>query len=139
MNAVFLIARILFVVIFALSAIGHLTKADAMAQYAEYKGAPGGKAGVILTGLTMAIGALSVLFGIYGDLGSLLLAATLVPITFFMHAHWKVEDAQTKMAEQVSFNKNISLIGGALAFFLLFAATGAHLGLTVTGPLISLG
>ena len=139
MDTVFLIARILVALIFLLSAVGHITAANAMAQYAAYKGAPGGKAGVILSGVAMGIGGLMVLFGIYGDLGALLIAATLIPVTFFMHAFWKETDAQAKQTEQISFNKNLGLIGGALGLFLLFASSGAALGLTVTAPLITLG
>ncbi|WNM23833.1 DoxX family protein [Demequina capsici] len=139
MDIVFLVARLLFAVIFLLSAVGHLTQADAMAQYSTYKGAPGGKTGVILSGLTMGVGALMVLFGIFGDIGSLLIAATLIPVSFFMHAHWKESDAQAKQTEQISFNKNLGLIGGALALFLLFAVQGADMGLSVTGSLIQLG
>jgi len=138
MNAVFLAARILFVLIFALSAVGHLTKANDMTGYAKFKGAPGGKFGVIVTGLTLGAGAIMVLLGVWGDVGSLLIAATLVPISFFMHAYWKESDAQAKQSDQVMFNKNVGLIGGALAFFLLFAVTGANLGLTITEPLFQL-
>lgn len=138
MNAVFLIARILFALIFLLSAMGHISKADAMAGYAKFKGAPGGKFGVIASGVTMGLGALMVLLGIYGDLGALLVFATLIPISFFMHAFWKEGDAQAKQADQTSFNKNIGLMGGALALFLLFAVTGANLGWTITGPLFHL-
>ncbi len=139
MDIVFLVARLLFALIFLLSAVGHLTQADTMAQYAAYKGAPGGKAGVILSGFAMGVGALMVLFGVFGDLGSLLVAATLIPVSLFMHAHWKETDAQAKQTEQISFNKNVGLIGGALALFLLFASQGAAMGLTLTGPLFSIG
>jgi hypothetical protein len=38
------------------------------------------------------------------------------------------------MNEQVQFNKTLSLAGGALALFALFAMV-PELGLTVTGPL----
>ena len=75
------------------------------------------------------------LLGIYGDLGALIIAATLVPISIFMHAFWKESDAQAKMTEQVAFNKNVALIGGALAFFVFFAATSPTL--TITGPLFT--
>ena len=138
MNAVFLIARILFALIFLLSAMGHLTKSATMAQYADYKGAPGGRFGVIASGVTMGLGALMVLFGVYGDLGALLVFATLIPVSFFMHAHWKETDAQAKQTEQVSFNKNVGLMGGALALFLLFAIQSADLSLSITGPLFHL-
>ncbi|NYI42076.1 DoxX family protein [Demequina lutea] len=138
MNAVFLIARILFALIFLLSAMGHMTNAAAMAGYAKFKGAPGGKAGVIASGVTMGLGAIMVLLGIYGDLGALLVFATLIPVSFFMHAYWKVSDAQAKQMDRTNFNKNIGLMGGALALFLLFAVTNANLGLTITGPLFHL-
>ena len=52
MDIVFLVARILFAFIFAGSAIGHLTQSAGMAQYAKYKGAPGGRFGVIFTGIS---------------------------------------------------------------------------------------
>jgi putative oxidoreductase len=135
-DIVFVIARVLFVAIFLASAFGHLLQADAMAQYSGFKGAPGGKVGVILSGVALLIGSASVILGFYGDLGSLLLAVTLLPISFFIHAFWKETDGQSKMVEQVSFNKNISLIGGSLAFFLIFA-TQAVGGLTLTGPALT--
>jgi uncharacterized membrane protein YphA (DoxX/SURF4 family) len=138
MNAVFLIARILFALIFLLSAVGHITKANAMAGYAKFKGAPGGKFGVIASGVAMGLGALMILLGIFGDLGSVLVFATLIPVSFYMHAFWKESDAQAKQMDQISFNKNVGLMGGALALFLLFAVTGANLGLTITGPLLHL-
>ena len=138
MDAVFLIARLLFAAIFIFSAIGHITQADSMAGYSKFKGAPGGKFGVIATGVAMGVGALSVLLGVFGDLGALLVAATLIPISAFMHAFWKESDAQAKQTEMISFNKNLGLIGGALALFLLFAVTGADLGLTITNSLFNL-
>jgi len=139
MDAIFLVARILFVLIFLMSAVGHIVKANDMAGYAKFKGAPGGKFGVIATGVTLGAGAIMVLLGVFGDIGALLIAATLIPISFFMHAYWKESDAQAKQGDQVMFNKNVGLIGGALAFFLLFAVTGANLGLTITGPVFNLG
>ncbi len=138
MDIVFLVARILVALIFLFSAVGHIAGANAMAQYAAYKGAPGGKAGVILSGLAMGVGGLMILLGVWGEIGALLIAATLIPVTFFMHAYWKETDAQAKQTEQISFNKNLGLIGGALALFLLFASQGAAMGLTLTAPLISL-
>lgn len=138
MDVVFLTARILFSAIFLLSAVGHVTQANQMAQYAAYKKAPGGKAGVILTGVLMLLGGLSILFGVFGELGSLLIVATLLPITFFMHAFWKESDPQAKQTEQISFNKNVALIGAALAFFVLFATPAVDVGITITRNLITL-
>lgn len=138
MDIIFLAARILFAILFLFSAVGHITQAEGMAQYAKFKGAPGGRFGVILTGITMGVGALLVAVGIFGDIGALLVALTLLPISVFMHAFWKETDAQAKQNDLIQFNKNVALIGGALALFLLFAIDGVDLGLTITDSVISL-
>lgn len=138
MDIIFLAARILFALLFIFSAIGHITQSEGMAQYAKFTGAPGGRFGVILTGITMGVGALMVAFGVFGDIGALLVALTLLPISIFMHAFWKEADAQAKQNDQIQFNKNVGLIGGALALFLLFAVDGVDLGLTITDAAFSL-
>ena len=86
----------------------------------------------------MGVGALMVAFGVFGDIGALLVALTLLPISIFMHAFWKEADAQAKQNDQIQFNKNVGLIGGALALFLLFAVDGVDLGLTITDAAFSL-
>lgn len=133
MDVVVLIARVLFIAIFAASGIGHLTQSGAMAWYAQSKGVPAPKAGVIVSGLLMVLGAISVLFGIWGDLGAVLLLVAVLPIAFVMHRYWSETDPGAKMSEQVQFNKTLGLSGGALALF----AYLPELGLTVTGPLFS--
>lgn len=136
MDIVVLIARILFVAVFAASAIGHLKSAEAMAGYAKFKGVPAAKLSVIGSGMLMALGTLSVVLGLWGDLGALLLLVAILPIPFLMHRFW-AEEGEARMNEQVQFNKTLSLVGGALALFALFAMV-PDLSLTITGPLFSL-
>jgi uncharacterized membrane protein YphA (DoxX/SURF4 family) len=135
MDIVFLAARVLFAVIFIASGIGHFANRKQMAEYAAAMGAPAPGAGVLVTGAMILAGGLMILLGIWGDLGALLLVAFLLPTSFIMHAFWKHEDPQMAQAEQVSFLKNISLSGGALAFFWLFVEYGDDLPITITGPL----
>jgi uncharacterized membrane protein YphA (DoxX/SURF4 family) len=135
MDVVVLVARILFVAIFLASGIGHLTQTQAMAGYAQYKGVPLPKLSTVASGLLMVVGAVSVLLGVWGDLGSLLLLAAVAPIPFLMHRFW-AEEGESRMNEQVQFNKTVSLAGAALALFALFALV-PELGLTVTGPLFT--
>ncbi|CAM3059449.1 DoxX family protein [Skermania piniformis] len=137
MDVIVLIGRILFVVLFLGSGVGHLTQSQQMVPFAEARGVPLAKLAVPASGLLLLAGGLSVLLGIWADLGSLLLIAFLLPTTFLMHKFWTETDAQAKQAEMVSFNKNISLTGAALALFAFFAHT-PELGLTITGPLFSL-
>ncbi|MEV6280886.1 DoxX family protein [Nocardia sp. NPDC051832] len=134
MDAVVLIGRVLFSVLFLGSAMGHFTNTEAMAGYAQSQGVPAPKAGVLASGGLMALGALSVLLGIWADAGMLLLAIVLVPITFMMHAFWKETGPEAKQQQMIQFNKNLALIGAALMLFAFFAHT-PELGLTVTGPL----
>ena len=135
MDVVVLIARILFVAIFLASGIGHLVQTEAMAGYAKFKGVPAPKVSTVVSGLLMLVGSLSVLLGVWGDLGSLLLLVAIAPIPLLMHRYW-TEQGEARMKEQVQFNKTVSLVGGALALFALFAMVPT-LGLTVTGPLFN--
>lgn len=117
MDIIFLVARALLAGIFILSGIGHFVQADGMAQYAQAKGVPAAKAGVLFSGVLGLVGGVSVLLGVYPDLGALLLVVFLVPVTFFMHAFWKETDPMVKQTENIAFLKNLGLIGGALILF----------------------
>ncbi|GAB4587288.1 DoxX family protein [Nocardia sp. IFM 10818] len=138
MDVVVLIGRVLFSVIFLASALGHLTQTDAMAQYAQFKGIPAAKLSVLGSGVLLLLGGLSVLLGVWADLGALLLVVFLLPTAFLMHNFWKETDPQAKQTEMISFNKDVSLAGAALMLFAFFAYVGGDLGLTITGPLFSL-
>lgn len=133
MDVVFLIARILFVALFLFSAVGHLTQSEYMAQYAASKGVPFAKLSVLGSGVLLAVGSLSVLLGVFGDLGALLLVAFLVPTAVLMQNFWKETDPQAKQMAQIQFNKDLALAGAALAFYVVFAANP---GLTITDALI---
>lgn len=134
MDVVILIGRIVFAALFLASGLGHLSQTDAMAGYAESMGVKPGKLLVILSGVLIIVGGVMVAAGIWGDLGSLLLVAFLVPTALLMHAFWKYEGEQQQM-EMVSFMKDLSLAGAALALFGFFSVVGPELGYTVTGPL----
>ncbi|MEV6070686.1 DoxX family membrane protein [Nocardia sp. NPDC052001] len=138
MDVLVLIGRILFVLLFLSSAVGHLTQSEAMAQYAQFKGVPAARLSVLGSGVLLLLGGLSVLLGVWADLGALLLVIFLVPTAFIMHAFWKETDPQAKQTEMISFNKDLSLAGAALMLFAFFAYVGHDLGLTLTGPLFSL-
>jgi uncharacterized membrane protein YphA (DoxX/SURF4 family) len=132
MNAVLVIGRILFAMLFINSGIAHLTKIEAMTGYAKYKKVPAAKLGVIVSGLMILIGGLYIAFGVYADLGALLIALFLVPAAFMMHAFWKESDATAKQNETIGFFKDLSLAGAALIIFALVGA-GADFGPSITG------
>lgn len=139
MDVLVLVGRILFAFLFLGSGFGHIMGRKAMAGYAAAKGVPNAEIAVVGSGVLILAGALMVLFGLWGDLGALFLVIFLVPTAFIMHAFWKETDAQAKQMEMVSFNKDIALAGGALAFMVLFSFAGPILGLTLTDPVFSIG
>jgi putative oxidoreductase len=134
-DVVALIGRILFVVLFLGSALGHLTQTQAMAGYAASKGVPAAKAATLVSGVVMLVGAIMVVLGLWADLGALLLAVFLLPTALLMHAFWKETDAQARQQEMIQFQKDVALAGAALLVFALIVKLGDDLGLTITGPL----
>lgn len=134
MDVVTLVARILFVMIFLSSGVmGHLGPSRPMlTQFAAARKLPSPAFLVPFSGLWIVVGSLSVLLGIYGDIGALMLALFVVATALLMHPYWKEGDEQAKMQEQVQFSKDLGLAGGALAFFVLYTALGPELGLTIT-------
>jgi putative oxidoreductase len=133
MDVVALIGRILFVLIFLTSGVGHLSQTAAMAGYATAKRVPAATAATIGSGVVLLVGALLVLLGIWGDLGALLLVVFLVPTALVMHAFWTERDPVAKQQERIAFLKDIGLAGAALLIFVMYARDAV--GLTITGPL----
>lgn len=87
---------------------------DMMSGYAKSKGAPLPKLSVAVSGLLLLGGGLSVLFNILPGIGLVALVLFLIPVTFIMHAFWKIQDPMAKMHEMVNFMKNLALLGAVL-------------------------
>ena len=135
MNTVLLIGRILFAIMFVSGGLNHLTKAEAMAGYAGFKKVPAPKLANLVSGVLLIAGGLSVILGVYADLGALVLAVLLVLMALKMHDFWAQADAQAKQTETINFFKNISMAGGALIMFAIAATEGSDYGWTLTDSL----
>jgi len=138
MSTVFLIGRIVFAIMFVMSGINHITKADHMVGYAQFKGVPSPKLAVIGSGVVMGLGGLSLILGVYADLGAIVLAAILLLMAVKMHNFWTLEDAQAKQADMIGFLKNVSMAGGALFMFALMATEGSQYGPAITESLFNI-
>ncbi|MEY2967214.1 MAG: hypothetical protein RLY50_1264 [Actinomycetota bacterium] len=114
MDIVNIAGRVLFALMLVNGGINHFTKLDAMTGYAQYKKVPAAKAAVLVSGLALLLGGLSLVFGVWADLGGLVSAAVLAAMAFKMHDFWTIEDAQAKQPEMIGFFKNISMAGAAL-------------------------
>jgi uncharacterized membrane protein YphA (DoxX/SURF4 family) len=136
MDIVLLIARILFAFMFVMSGINHLTKTDAMTGYAQFKKVPAAKLAVQLSGVLMMLGGLSIILGVYLDLGAIVLAVILVAMAVKMHDFWAA-DAASKQTEMIGFLKNISMAGGALFMFAIAATENSSYGPALTESLFA--
>lgn len=138
MNAVLIVSRLIFGLMFVFSGINHFTKVEAMTGYSKFKNVPATKFSVLLSGLILLLGGVSVILGIYADFGALLLAGILMIIALKMHDFWNQSDPQAKQVESANFWKNISLAGGALFIFAITATANSRYGWTLTESLFSI-
>ena len=113
-STIFVLGRLILGGYFIYSGFNHFALINMMAGYAQSKGIPSPKAAVGFSGMLLLIGGLSILLGVYPTIGVVALALFLVPVTFTMHAFWKVQDPMAKMGETVNFMKNVALLGAAL-------------------------
>jgi putative oxidoreductase len=110
----FLIGRILFGGFFFLSGLNHFTKRAMYTQYAASKRVPSPGASVIISGLLIVLGGLSVLLGAWTGVGLFLILIFLATVTPKMHNFWTIADPSQRMAEQVNLMKNVALFGAGL-------------------------
>lgn len=137
MDIVLIIGRVLFALMLVTGGLNHFTKAEAMAGYAAHKGVPQPKLANLVSGIMLLFGGLSIIFGVWADLGALVSAVVLLAMAVMMHDFWKAADPQAKQMETISFFKNVSMAGGALVMFAALAA--ADKGVRVIGPMITDG
>ena len=135
MNTILLIGRILFALVFVSSGLSHLAKVEAMAGYAKFKKVPAAKLSVLVSGVLLAAGGVSIILGVYADLGALIIAILMIVMALKMHDFWTQTDAQAKQTEMISFSKNISMAGGALFIFAITTTAESDYGWALTDSL----
>jgi putative oxidoreductase len=113
-SIVLYIGRILFGGYFLFNAFNHFSQLQMMTGYAQSKGIPSPRLAVAGGGVLLAIGGISLLLNVLPVFGLVALVLFLVPVTFMMHAYWKVQEPMAKMGEMVNFMKNMALLGAAL-------------------------
>jgi putative oxidoreductase len=112
-------ARVLFALIFIMSAFGHFSQSTI--QYAASQGVPLASIAVPVSGLIALAGGLSVAIGYKAKVGAALLIAFLIPVTVLLHNFWAVSDPTMAQLQMVMFMKNLSILGAAL-FIAYFGA-----------------
>ena len=135
MDVVILIGRVMYGLLFLASALAHVTQTGELAAYAEGRGVPLARPATMLGAVILVLGALSVMLGVYADVGALALAVFLLATAFGVHRFWIEPEGEPRQTVQTQFMKDFALAGASLVMFGLFAELGDALGLTITGPL----
>lgn len=115
-DVLFLIGRIVLGLFYLYNASNHILNLKAMSGYTRSKGVPFPTLATLGTGVILLLGGLSVLLGLYPDIGVALLVIFLVPTAFIMHNFWTVSDPQMRMMEMIQFSKDMALAASALMF-----------------------
>ena len=112
-DILFLLGRALFGGFFIVSGIRHFQHLDMMAGFTGSKGFPAPKVAVIVSGLLILVGGISLLLGVRPLWGVALVTLFLLPVTFVMHNYWADTDPMMRINNQVNFMKNLAILGAA--------------------------
>jgi putative oxidoreductase len=107
-----LTGRVLFSLIFLLLPVKHFSTQTI--AYAASQGVPFAGLLVPASGILALLGGLSIIVGYKVRVGSILIIAFLLPITFTIHNFWTVSDPVFFELQRAMFMKNIALMGAAL-------------------------
>jgi putative oxidoreductase len=137
-GAIVLLGRILFVIFFgAVAGMGHIRRAEMMKGYARSQGFPIPYLAGWPAGVWLIAASLSILLGVWPDIGTLMIAAFVTPAALFFHRFWTLEDEMQKQTQTQLFYRNMIALGASLMLFGLFVTLGSDLRFTITGPLLS--
>ncbi|HXK40412.1 MAG TPA: DoxX family membrane protein [Candidatus Paceibacterota bacterium] len=121
MYIVLLIGRVIAGLYFLENAYNHLFKTGGLVGYASSKNVPNPKLAIIGSGVLLLLGGLALITGMYVAWGALLLVIFLIPVSFMMHAFWKIRNPQERAMERLQFMKNMALVGLLLMLIGLLA------------------
>ena len=135
-GVILLIGRVCFVALFVSAARGHIK------NHPRYVEGSGKKLPFPIlagwpTGVFLLAAAVSIVAGIWPDIGTLMIAVFLVPAAVLFHPFWNETDPAARRTHEMAFYRDVSLLGAALALFALLAATG-HVPFALTGPAFNL-
>ena len=106
MQALSLLGRILFGLLFIVASFSHFSQATI--GYAAAQGVPLAWLAVPASGVIALVGGLSVTAGYHTRVGAALLVLFLVPVTLAMHNFWAVTDPMMFQVQLAMFFKNIA-------------------------------
>ncbi len=116
---ILLLSRVILGFYFLFNFFNHFRNLNSLAGWIQSKNIPAPRLMVALTGILLLIGGLSILLGVYIEIGILALTLFFLPVTFVMHDFWRETDPQMKMMQMINFMKNLALWGAILALLFI--------------------
>jgi len=135
-SAILFVGRVLFVGLFMSTAVNHIRSRDRYVAIAKGR-IPIPYVAGWPAGVWLLLADTSLVLGVWPDIGTLMLAAFLVPITILFHPFWAISDPAQRRTQEMNFYRNVSLVGAALALFALFSVVGPGR-FAITGSLLNL-
>ncbi|MDP3881100.1 MAG: DoxX family protein [bacterium] len=123
MDIVFFVGRLVLGLFFTMKGVNHFQNKDGLIAYSKSKNLPAPGASVIIAGIIMLLGGLSLIFGVYVEIALWALAILMVVIGFMMHKFWAETDPGAKSNEKISFMHNMAHAGALLMLLQLADAT----------------
>jgi putative oxidoreductase len=117
MDALFLVSRILFVAVFVIVPTQVISSSSKIAMAPPLRRVPLPRVSVVGASVVAIAAAALMILGLWPDLGSLLIAAYLVPVSLVMHPFWTYDDAGQRKSHRESLLLNVSILGGSLLLF----------------------
>ncbi|KAB1188538.1 MULTISPECIES: DoxX family protein [Haloferax] len=121
----FLVARVLFGAFIAFMGLNHFMNVDQMSGYAEMKGLPAPRLGVVFSGGMLVFGGVGIAAGVFPALAAGAVALFLLVSTPLFHDFWAVPEDQ-QQSEMTNFLKNVVMFGGSLVFLALSTVSWSY-------------
>ena len=115
----YLAGRVLLGGFFIISGLRHFQHLAMMAGFTGSKGVPSPKLAVMISGLMIILGGISILLGVRPHWGIALVSAFLIPVTLLMHQYWKHTDPMMRINDQVNFMKNVAILGASWTLLMM--------------------
>lgn len=114
----FLVGRAVFGLVVAFTGLNHFTNTDSMAGYAEAKGLPMPRAGVLVSGGLLVVCGLAVVGGAFPAVAAGGIALFMLVSAVVFHDFWAAPDDQAQ-DEMTQFLKNAMIFGASVVLLAL--------------------
>ena len=111
MEALLVLGKIFFAILFVDAGISHFRFKDQNVAYTRMKGIPLPELAVVSSGLVLVLAPIFFIMDLFVVQSLSLLAIFLATTCIFFHRYWKEINQQSRNLEKQAFQKNLALLG----------------------------